>query len=225
MVPAGGASLSEQEPTERRETVMSNVTSKNRIQRTAADQALMDGINKHPTTIPVIYVGGAAVPATTVVAALQARVDTGKTVVSTRATWRAAVGAERDELAKSASIVAACRQALLLAFAGQVDTLAEFGLTPRKPRVVTPGTQVVAAQKAKATREARHTMGTKQKAKVKGDVTGITVTPITATPPNASPPPAPNGNAPTATTGNAPTGTTPTGTTGTPPAGGTTTHA
>jgi hypothetical protein len=106
-----------------------NETSRKRVERNAADQVLMDGINKRPTTIPTIYVGGAAVPVTTIVAALQARIDTGKSVTSTRASWQAAVGAERDELAKSAVLVSACRQTLLLAFAGQVDTLAEFGLS------------------------------------------------------------------------------------------------
>ena len=190
-----------------------NETSRKRVERNAADQTLMDGMNKHPTTIPTIYVGGAAVPATAIVAALQARIDTGKAVTSTRASWRAAVGAERDELAKSAVLVSACRQALLLAFAGQVDTLAEFGLSARKPRVVSPETVVAATQKAKATRQARHTMGAKQKKEIKGDVTGVVVTPITATPPTASPP------------GTTPPGNAPPGATGTTPAGGTTTHS
>jgi hypothetical protein len=44
-----------------------------------------------------------------------------------------------------------------------VDALATFGLTPRKPRVVSPEARVAAAAKAKATRAARHTMGKKQK--------------------------------------------------------------
>jgi hypothetical protein len=60
------------------------------------------------------------------------------------------------------------RQALLVAFADQVDVLADFGLTGRKTRVVTPEEKVTAAAKARATRAARHTMGKRQKAAIKG---------------------------------------------------------
>jgi hypothetical protein len=179
-----------------------NTPNRNRIDRTAADQSLSDGLQKHAATIPPIFVAGAAVPATAIVAALQARIDSGKAAVATRATWSAAVQADRNELAGSNPLVSACKQTLLLVYAGQADTLADFGLKPRKPRVVTPETQVAAAQKAKATRQARHTLGKKQKAKITG-----TVAPTApATPaPTASPPSgAPTGNA---------------------PAGGTTTHS
>src|SRR5580704_15534012 len=100
-----------------------NTPKTNRIDRTAADQALMDGLNKNPTTIPPVFVGGAAVPVTAIVAALQARIASGKNAVSTRATWLTAVGADREQRAKSASLISACKQTLLLAYAGQVDTL------------------------------------------------------------------------------------------------------
>jgi hypothetical protein len=160
-----------------------------RVDRMAADQDLMDGLNKLPAKIPPIYVGGVAVPTTTIVSALQARVASAKTTANARANWLAAVEAERNERATTESLVSACKQALTLAFAGQVDTLALFGLTPRKPRVVSPETKVAAAAKAKATRQARHTLGSKQKAKVKGDVTGITVTPVVTEPPATPPPP------------------------------------
>ena len=185
-----------------------STNNRNRIDRTAADQSMIDGLNNLAAKIPPIFVGGVAVPPTTIVAALQARIDSGKNAVSTRATWLAAVQADRAELAKSSPLVLACRQTLLLAFAGQADTLAQFGLTPRKPRVVSPETQVAAAQKAKATREARHTMGTKQKAKIKGTVpaTAPVASPPSASTPVASPPSASTPVA--APTGQAPAGAT-----------------
>ena len=173
----------------------SNTPKPSRVDQMAADQFLMDGLNKLAAKIPPVFVAGVAVPATTVVAALQARVAASQTTVSARASWQAAVAAERDERAKSQSLVSACKQALLLAFAGQVDTLAAFGLTPRKPRVVSPETKVAAAAKAKATRAARHTMGSKQKAKIKGAVPPTEP----ATPPPEAPAPTappPGGNTP-----------------------------
>jgi hypothetical protein len=48
--------------------------------------------------------------------------------------------------------------------------LAKFGLTPRQRPVTTPEVKVAAAVKAAATRAARHTMGPKEKAKIKGTV-------------------------------------------------------
>ena len=75
----------------------------------------------------------------------------------------------------------------MLMFGGSIDTLATFGLEPRKtPATVPPVEKVVAVQKALATRKARNTMGPKQKAKIKGTVPAT----APATPP-AAPSPTP----------------------------------
>jgi hypothetical protein len=59
----------------------------------------------------------------------------------------------------------------LVAFAGSIDTLADFALKARKPRTpLTPEQKAAAVAKAEATRAARHTMGPKQKAAIKGTV-------------------------------------------------------
>jgi hypothetical protein len=50
-----------------------------------------------------------------------------------------------------------------VALAGSIDGLADFGLTPRKVRVLTPEKKAIAAAKAKATRAARGTKGSVQK--------------------------------------------------------------
>src|SRR5262249_11740576 len=109
--------------------------------------------------------------------------------VSTRATWRATVQSDRDERTKSRAFVSGLRQALHVAFGASIDTLADFGLKPRKtPAQRTPAEKAAAAAKAKATRAARHTMGRKQKAQIKG----AAPVPAPATPPSApTPPPAP----------------------------------
>jgi hypothetical protein len=58
-------------------------------------------------------------------------------------------------------------------------TLADFGLAPRKSNAKTVQTKATAVAKNLATRKARGTMGKKQKASIKGHVTGIIVTPVT----------------------------------------------
>lgn len=72
-------------------------------------------------------------------------------------------------------------------FSKSPDVLADFGLNPKNVRTpLTVEEKTVAAAKRKATRAARHTMGTKQKKGVKGTVTGVVVTPITAAAPVAT---------------------------------------
>jgi hypothetical protein len=166
----------------------SNNPKRNRNDQAAADQSLLDGINKHSATIPAIFIAGAAVPLNDIVTTLQARIEAAKNVQPAKATWLAAVQADRDQHAESATLVAAFKQTLSVFFAGQVQTLADFGLAGRKPTVVSPETRVAAAAKAKATREARHTMGKKQKAKIKGTAPAAAPeVPPAATPPAAAP--------------------------------------
>jgi len=190
---------------------MSTNNANNRTQQQAADQKLMDGITKHEQAISSLTIGGVAYKTADILAILQARIATANTTLSTRATWQSAVAADKGELTKTKTIVSGVRQAIQLMFAGSVDTLADFGLKPRKARAVrTPAQKAAASAKAKATRAARHTMGSKQKAEIKGTVPQA----APATPPAAGAPTA--GATPTATA--APAGTaTATGATVRPP--------
>jgi hypothetical protein len=164
-----------------------NTPNRNRNAENTADQILADGLSKHATTIPSIMIGGASVATKDIVTALQARIAAAKAATSAKATWQTAVKADRDERAKTKTLVSATKQTLLTSFAGQVDTLADFGLTPRKPRVMTPEARVAAAAKAKATRAARHTMGKNQKAGIVGTLDSNVITiPV----PGAKPAPA-----------------------------------
>jgi hypothetical protein len=160
----------------------------NRSQQQAGDQSLIDGLQKHASTLSSLTFGGTSNPTAAIIAVLQARIASANTVLPARATWQATVQADRDELAKTQAFVSGLRQALQLAYAGSIDTLADFGLKPRRhPAPRTPEQKAAAVAKAKATRAARHTMGSKQKAKVKG-----TVAPTApATPPTAPAPTAP----------------------------------
>jgi len=69
-------------------------------------------------------------------------------------------------------------------FGNQPDVLADFGLEPEKTATPLTVEQKAAAQgKAKATREARGTVGKKAKLKITGNVTGVLVTPVTTAAP------------------------------------------
>jgi hypothetical protein len=162
---------------------MSHRTSRDAQQ--TADQKLRDGLTARQQTLPSFTIRNVTVKTADVIATLQERIDAANAVEPPRAAWRMAVQTDRDLRAKSDPTISGVRQALLLMFGGSIDTLAVFGLEPRKtPTPVPPVDKVVAVQKALATRKARNTMGPKQKAKIKGTVP----TTAPATPPAAPSP-------------------------------------
>jgi uncharacterized protein (TIGR02266 family) len=173
-----------------------NTPKKNRTDETVALQKLSDGLTKHEQTITQLVIAGVVMPTKDVIAKLQVRIQQANAAQSTKATWQAAVKDDKVSGVASKTFVSALKQTLLAAYAGQVDTLADFGLTPRKPLVMTPEKRAAAAAKAKATRAARHTMGKKQKALVKGTspvapATTPVPVPVPATTPALTPAPAP----------------------------------
>src|SRR3984957_13958364 len=159
----------------------------------AADQALIDGLVKHGATLVTLLVAGSTVQTTDLVTVLKARIAAIKLALTTKATFMAAVAAAHAEIANTAALVSGARQALKIAFAGQIETLGDFGLKPRKARTPLTTEQKAAAKaKAEATRKARGTMGAKQKKAITG-ATAPAATPAAPAPaaPEAPPPPTP----------------------------------
>ncbi|HEX3770605.1 MAG TPA: hypothetical protein VHV30_07070 [Polyangiaceae bacterium] len=177
-----------------------NIPKNNRNLEIAADQNLIDGFNKHAALIQALLINGAPQTPQQIVGTLNSRIDSAKAVVTTRATWKTAIATDETVQDTTKTYVASVRQNLVTAFAGQTDVLTDFGLTARAKPVVTPEERVARTAKAKATRAARHTMGSKQKAAIKGTVTPTA--PATTAPPAATPIPAapPASPAPQATT-------------------------
>jgi hypothetical protein len=148
----------------------SNKPKRNRAHKTLADERLIDGLNRHPQWFPSFAIGGAMMTTQTVIALLQSRIDASKATVAAQAAWLALLHAENQERTRTDAAVAGLKQVVLVAFAGQIDALADFGLSPRKARVLSPEQQLLATARGKATRLARHTMGKNQRAAIKGVV-------------------------------------------------------
>jgi hypothetical protein len=123
-----------------------------------------------------MLIAGETRTAQDIVATLQSRIDASRTALSTRATWQTAVRAEESLRDATRTYVSGVKQGLLVSFAGQLDTLASFGLTERAVHVATPEEKLAAAAKGRATRAARHTMGSRQRAAIKGTVTATAPT-------------------------------------------------
>src|SRR5271166_2001277 len=111
---------------------MNTPSSKSRITSQAADQKLIDGFKKHAADIVSLVIGTVTIKTADIGAVLQARLATANTAQSTRATWQAAVQADRDERAKTKPYVDGVKQALQVVLSGSIEGLADFGLTARK---------------------------------------------------------------------------------------------
>lgn len=140
----------------------------NRPSHTAANQKLLDGITQHQSALGTLLIAGTSFTPAQMISKLQEIITTANAVATSRAAFQAAVKADRSERSNTASFVSGVRQAILVAFQGQLQILADFGLTDRKHTPLTPAQKQEAAAKAKATRAARHTMGKKQKAGITG---------------------------------------------------------
>jgi hypothetical protein len=134
---------------------------------------------------------------------LQSIVNLRTDVDAAKATAKAKIAAETAQMPALRTFMSAYVSFVKAAYGTSPDALADFGINPKPRAQLTAEAKTAAAAKRKATRAARHTMGSKQKLGVKGDVTGITVTPITATLPTvAAPGTAPSSpNAPATSTG------------------------
>ena len=97
-----------------------------------------------------------------------------------------AMTALRELLIKNGPTIQALKDLLLAQFGNASQTLADFGLSPRKERApMTVEQKAAAAAKRKATRAARGTTGPKAKLAIKGTVPAPveTAPPVTVTAP------------------------------------------
>ena len=173
----------------------------------ALAEQLIAGTNKHlANTAQVMVAGGSFTPAQ-VMAKLQSLVTLRRDVEAARASSKARLAAEKADMPPLRIFLDAFVTFVKGAFGTQPDVLADFGLHPKARAQLTVEQKTAAAEKRKATRKARHTMGSKQRKTVKGDVTGIVVTPVAAGQPTATAPTGPS--APATSTGTTAGGTTP----------------
>ncbi|HEY1696862.1 MAG TPA: hypothetical protein VGG39_32105 [Polyangiaceae bacterium] len=165
---------------------------KKRATQMASDQALIDGLTKHEAAIGTIVVGTKPYTVAQAIAILQTCLTASKQVVINHSTLEASLVAEDNARTQNKPFVDGLTQTLQVMFAGQVDQLADFSLKGKKAPVVTPATRVAAAQKAKATREARGTKGPKARLQVQA-AAAPAADPATEAPPagQATPPAAP----------------------------------
>jgi hypothetical protein len=142
------------------EIIMSKYT---KINRNSQDLRLIAGFRKHGKGM-TFTVAGKKYTTADVLRLLQGRVDAGDGALAAKAAFHAAIAAERDEVDRTETLLGAIRQTLLITLAASPETLADFGLVPRKSRrALTVKEKSAAVEQAQATRLARHTLGERQK--------------------------------------------------------------
>jgi hypothetical protein len=174
---------------------------------TVVDSAkqLIAGASKHlgpDTKVPIL--GGTFTPAE-VTAKLQQVVDLREGVDTARASARARLDAERANMASLRAFKSAFVAYVRVVYGTQREVLADFGLHPKKAAApLSVEDKAAATAKRVATREARHTVGPKVKARIKGAVTGVIVTPVEARAPAVATPTGPTTGTATASSATSP---------------------
>jgi hypothetical protein len=188
-------------------------TDKSKASRQDRIRKVTSGAAKHfpPTTTFTLAATTVTLPQLT--QTCQKDIDASDAADQAKAEWLTSVQAQRDANAETDPILRAFK-AYVISYFGDTqnaaNTLADFGYTPRKPRSKDVAAKALAADKARATRKARGTMGPKQKKDIKGTVaTPPAPGASTASAPVVSPAPsAPTAAPPAATVATPPRATT-----------------
>ncbi len=139
-----------------------------RSAREVADQRMADGTQQHLSQVASLPVGSATYTPAEIVQIFKDRVASSQAATAAAAHHPAAVKADTQKPAQTATAARAFRRMVQSMFSESPDTLATFGLTAPKVATKTVATKSSAVAKSKATRAARHTMGPKQKAAIHG---------------------------------------------------------
>jgi hypothetical protein len=148
-----------------------------------------------------IGIGGVNYKLPQVIAVYQDAIDSRQAVDTKRAEMTAAMTARAAAETKRHAADNALKPWVIGQFGPNSQEAIDFGFPPRKTPTRTPEEKVQAVAQAKATREARGTMGKKERLKIKGVVPSPAATSTTTTPTPANPataPAAPATSAPTA---------------------------
>jgi hypothetical protein len=135
----------------------------------SVDQKSIAAVDKYFANITTLMLAGLSMTPAAVKTALAAEIDGLNAVDALRASLREKLKAAQDTSAKALVIRKALKAYVLGNYgASAVTMLSDFGLNEPKPGTKTVETKAGAVAKAKATRVARHTLGTKAKEAIKG---------------------------------------------------------
>jgi hypothetical protein len=122
--------------------------------RATSDRKLAAGIQKLDAKSPPLVLRGKTMTIAEIISMLESRGTAAAAVVTAKAAFQAAVAAERTLVQQTKPYVDALRKYLVAVKGNAPETLAEYGIAERKPRVLTSEQLAQKASKARATRKA-----------------------------------------------------------------------
>jgi hypothetical protein len=166
---------------------MSSNSKSNKLTVLSTCTALVQGVNS--LTDATFTLDGQTYMKAAVLAPLNACTAAIAATATAHSSWTAAVQAERTAVAAATAMIAVLKPYLKVRLGKSNPTLkSQFGVAPAKAAKKPVAVKSAAIAKAKATRTARHTMGTKQRASIKGTV-AAPAAPAPETPPATPPAP------------------------------------
>jgi hypothetical protein len=155
------------------------MTEPTKNQRATAAATMAAGIRKHFATLPTMYIDGTptapAEAATRLESLAQLRFDAEHAKAAYEEALDIATAHEPETIAYKAGVRAFVRTVV----GNNPAVLIDFGVAPIKPKpALTLEAKAAAVAKRESTRKARGTKGSRQRAAIHGDVTGVVVTPI-----------------------------------------------
>jgi hypothetical protein len=149
-------------------------------------RAAIDGMNALLTDVTVVYVNGRAVPRAQVLETLNSRVTAAEATKAARLALHKAIENEQAAEAQARPLRASLKLVVQARFGTNSPQVQSFGFSQNKRPKTPAATKAAAVEKSKATRQARHTMGPKQKAPIKGTSPSETPTQPTTSPTQAN---------------------------------------
>jgi hypothetical protein len=128
------------------------------------------GVKKHFAAVPTLALDGTAMTPDDVTAELQAAIDAADAAASVEKAFHDAVAAKHAAFAKTTARLRSLKALVQNQLGNSEEVLGDFGFSNTKPRTPDEATKAAAVAKRAATRAARHTMGKRQKAPIKGAV-------------------------------------------------------
>jgi hypothetical protein len=151
------------------------------------DNARINGIQKHCMQQASILVGGVAYTPAQAIQIYQNDLDATQAVVQARSALKAAMAKAKTTHATTTTFDGAFKRCIEGAYAGEPDTLDDFGVTVKGYTPPTVATKAEALVKTKATRALHHIMGTKQRAQLSAAASDVSAPASVTTPATPAP--------------------------------------
>jgi hypothetical protein len=140
------------------------------------------GVQKHFASTSSIVLDGKPTTPNDAIATLQAAIDASDAAASAEKAFHDAVAAQHAAIAKGNAVLRALKMLVTNQLGSSEGIFGDFGFTTPKRQVPNEATKAAAVAKREATRAARHTMGPRQKSKIKGEQPAPAAPPATPKP-------------------------------------------